>query len=81
MNQLNRMAHQIDVNARVFAQSVREKLNDRESGQGTIEYIGIIVVITIIIAALVALFNGGIKSSVESGLQGIVDGIFGDSAY
>ncbi|MGX6451641.1 hypothetical protein [Brevibacterium paucivorans] len=77
MNKLELMAHKVDVNARVFAGAVAEKLQKRrEAGQGSIEYIGIAVIAAIIVAAIIAFFNDKGNKAITDGLQKIIKGIF-----
>ncbi|MCT1689949.1 hypothetical protein M3B11_03080 [Brevibacterium sp. p3-SID960] len=77
MHKLQLMAHKVDVNARTFASAAQEALAaKREKGQGTIEYIGIIVVISVIIAGLVFFFNGEGKTAISEGITDVIDSIF-----
>lgn len=77
MHKLQLMAHKVDVNARTFASAAQEALAaKREKGQGTIEYIGIIVVISVIIAGLVFFFNGEGKTAISDGVKGVIESIF-----
>ena len=75
MNKLVLMANTIDSNIKTWARS--------EKGQGSIEYIGIAVIAGLIIAGIVTLFTAGGPgiTAITDGIQGIIDGIFGDSAY
>lgn len=80
MQALNRMAHQIDVNAQKFAEGAAAALrNRREAGQGTIEYVGIAVVITVIIAGLVIAFNDTLNEEIKEGISGVLEAIFGQT--
>ena len=82
MNKLELMAHKVDVNARAFAGTVAEKLQERrEAGQGSIEYIGIAVIAAIIVAAIITFFNGEGNKAITEGLKGLIDGIFGKSPF
>lgn len=77
MNKLDLMAHKVDVNARMFAGAVADKLRERrENGQGTIEYLGIAVLIAVLIAALVPMFNGEIKEALGKSIKSVIEAIF-----
>lgn len=77
MNKLELMAHKVDVNARVFAGAVVDKLRERrENGQGTIEYLGIAVLIAVLIAALVPMFNSQIKEAIGGSIKKVIEAIF-----
>lgn len=47
-----------------------------EEGQGAVEYVGIVIVVVAIIAALAA-FGDPIGTAIGNGLQNIVDGFVG----
>ena len=47
------------VNAKVRATKLREARLNGDAGQGTLEYLGIVVVAAILILALIGVFNGG----------------------
>ena len=65
-----------------FYLNLKKTLEERrEAGQGTIEYLGIAVVIGIVIAAVVAFMTGGGTQAITDGISNIIDGIVGDSAY
>lgn len=77
MNKLELMAHKVDVNARAFAGAVADKLRERrENGQGTIEYLGIAVLIAVLIAALVPMFNTEIKDALYKSIKSVIEAIF-----
>lgn len=78
MNKLELMAHKVDVNARAFFAELQDR---REAGQGSIEYIGIAVIAAIIVAAIIAFFNDTGNQAITDGLQGLIDGIFGNSPF
>ena len=78
MNKLELMAHKVDVNARAFFAELQER---REAGQGSIEYIGIAVIAAIIVAAIIAFFNDTGNQKITDGLQGLIEGIFGNSPF
>lgn len=48
---------------------------DREEGQGTIEYLGIIVVIALLIVGVASFVNGSLISDVTSGISDAVSRI------
>ena len=75
MNKLELMAHKVDVNARAFFAELQER---REAGQGTIEYLGIAVLISVLVAALVAFFKdgGAIPDAIGNSIKGVIDKIF-----
>ena len=83
MNKLELMAHKVDVNARVFAGAVAEKLQKRrEAGQGSIEYIGIAVIAAIVIAGIIYFFNHTGTDQIKNGLENVIKGIFqGNEKY
>lgn len=74
MNKLELMAHKVDVNARAF---FAELQNRREAGQGTIEYLGIAVLISVLVAALVTFFGGDIADTIGDSIKGVIENIFG----
>ena len=78
MNKLELMAHKVDVNARAFFAELQDR---REAGQGSIEYICIAVIAAIIVAAIIAFFNDTGNQAITDGLQGLIDGIFGNSPF
>ncbi|GAA1188329.1 hypothetical protein JOE56_000878 [Brevibacterium paucivorans] len=78
MNKLELMAHKVDVNARAFFAELQDR---REAGQGSIEYIGIAVIAAIIVAAIIAFFNDTGNQKITDGLQGLIEGIFGNSPF
>ncbi|EST28795.1 hypothetical protein [Streptomyces niveus] len=45
-----------------------------EKGQGTVEYVGVLVLVSLIIAAIV---GSGVDESIAEGLSSTVDGILG----
>lgn len=78
MRKLELMAHKIDVNARAFAGAANDVMNKRrESGQGTIEYVGIIVIIAIVVVALAAWFTSTGNKTISDGIGKIIGTIFG----
>lgn len=74
MVQLLKMKNRIDENVQAVSSALQER---REAGQGTIEYIGIAVVITVIIAGLVTWFSSTGNNAISTGIQGVIDSIFG----
>lgn len=81
MNKLELMAHKVDVNARAFAGAVADKLQERrEAGQGTIEYLGIAVLIAVLVAALVAFFQDNIASAIGENVTKVINKIFNKEA-
>ena len=73
MNKLELMAHKVDVNARAFFAELQER---REAGQGTIEYLGIAVLIAVLVAALVAFFEKDIADAIGKGITDIIGKVF-----
>lgn len=51
----------------------------REEGQGTIEYIGIAVVVAIILSAILIFMSDTGADSIRDGVSDIIDGILGRS--
>lgn len=51
----------------------------REEGQGTIEYIGIAVVVAIILSAILIYMSDTGASDITDGITEIIDGILGRS--
>ena len=77
MQKLQRMALTIDNQAKQYAEAAKGALADRrEDGQGTIEYVGIIVIISIVVIAVAVYFQGDGTGSITEGIQGIIDNIF-----
>lgn len=77
MQKLQRMALSIDNQAKNYAEAAKGALAERrESGQGTIEYVGIIVIISIVVIAVAVYFQGDGTGSITEGIQGIIDNIF-----
>lgn len=77
MNKLELMAHKVDVNARAFAGAAMDKVKEaRENGQGTIEYLGIAVLISVLVAALVTFFGGDIATAINKNITGVINKIF-----
>lgn len=74
MNKLELMAHKVDVNARAFFAELQDR---REAGQGTIEYLGIAVLISVLVAALVTFFGGDIADAIGKNVTDVIDKIFG----
>jgi|GEM_PF-1105012 len=62
------------VNAKVRAQKALEARLRGDAGQGTLEYLGIVVVAAILILALIAVFNGG-SFNLQELVQGQLDKI------
>jgi len=68
------------VNAKVRANQLREARLNGDAGQGTLEYLGIIVVAAILIVALITVFTGdafNLGTLVETQLSKITDAIPG----
>ena len=81
MNKLELMAHKVDVNARAFAGAVADKLQERrEAGQGTIEYLGIAVLIAVLVAALVTFFEDSIADAIGENVTKVINKIFNKEA-
>lgn len=80
MNKLELMAHKIDVNARAFAGAAMEKLQERrEAGQGTIEYLGIAVLISVLVVGALGFFRTDIAGAIRDGVTGVINNIFSHS--
>ncbi|EFG47367.1 hypothetical protein HMPREF0183_1358 [Brevibacterium mcbrellneri ATCC 49030] len=80
MNKLELMAHKVDVNARAFAELAVEKLQERrENGQGTIEYLGIAVLISLLVAGLVGAFKTDIANALKENIVNVISNIFGNT--
>lgn len=62
-----------------FFLNMMQTLRDRqESGQGTLEYLGIAVVIGIIVVAVASWFNGTGTNMIESAFNSIIEEVSGD---
>lgn len=77
MNKLELMAHKVDVNARALFAELQER---RENGQGTIEYLGIAVLIAVLVAALVGAFQGDIAKAIGDNITKVINKIFNKEA-
>ena len=73
MNKLELMAHKVDVNARAFFAELQDR---RENGQGTIEYLGIAVLIAVLVAALVGAFRTDIAGAIGDNITAVIEKIF-----
>lgn len=81
MQKLQRMALTIDNRAKQYADAAEVALADRrESGQGTIEYVGIIVIISIVIIAVAIFFEGPGTEKLTEGIGRVIDNILGKTA-
>lgn len=62
-----------------FFLNMMQTLNARrESGQGTIEYLGIAVVIGIIVVAVASWFSGDGTNMIETAFQSIIEEVSGN---
>ena len=50
----------------------------KDAGQGTIEYLGIAVLLTVLIAGLVTAFGDEITESISTGISDAIDSITGN---
>lgn len=65
-----------------FYQNLKNSIEERrEEGQGTIEYIGIAVVVALILSAVLIYMSGTGADAIRDGVQGIIDGILGDNPW
>jgi Flp pilus assembly pilin Flp len=64
--------HRIAAEGQTRLHAVRENLENRESGQGTLEYVGIAVLIGVIMTAL---FASGIDEKIKQGVLDAFDKI------
>lgn len=81
MQKLQRMALTIDNQAKQYADAAKVALADRrESGQGTIEYVGIIVIISIVIIAVAVFFKTTANTQLTDGITKVITNILGKTA-
>lgn len=81
MQKLQRMALTIDNQAKQYAEAAKGALADRrEDGQGTIEYVGIIVIISIVIIAVAVFFESTGTKKLTDGIGTVIDNILGKTA-
>lgn len=64
-----------------FFLSMMQTLSERrESGQGTIEYLGIAVVIAVIVVAVTAWFSGDGTNMIEAAFKSIIEDVSGSQS-
>jgi hypothetical protein len=71
----------VAVKAQIAAMSLVERLQDRR-GQGTIEYVGVVVMVTLLMSAMAVAaktwggdVGKGLKGAVEAGIDQLTDGL------